>query len=101
VGLARAKELALTSRPFGAAEAQAMGLVARVVPHADLEAEAGRAASELLEAGPEARRAWKRAVHANLPPLDEEAVEASYRTAEAAEGFAAFVGRRPPAWAPR
>lgn len=101
VGMARAKELALTSRPFGAAEALAMGLVARVVPHADLEGEAERAAYELLEAGPQARRAWKRAVHANLPPLDEEAVEASYRNAEAAEGFAAFVERRPPAWAPR
>ena len=101
VGMARAKELALTSRPFDAAEAQAMGLVARVVPHHDLEAEAERAAYELLEAGPQAQRTWKRAVHANLPPLDEDAVEASYTSAEATEGFAAFVERRPPDWSPR
>ncbi|HVW34679.1 MAG TPA: enoyl-CoA hydratase/isomerase family protein [Acidimicrobiia bacterium] len=101
VGMARAKELALTSRPFDAAEAAATGLVARVVPHDDLEAEAEKAARELLEAGPQARRAWKRAAHATLAPLDEEAVEASYRTAEAAEGFAAFVERRPPTWTPR
>jgi enoyl-CoA hydratase len=101
VGMARAKELALTSRSFGAAEALAMGLVARVVPHEVLEAEAERAALELLEAGPLARAAWKRAVYAQLPPLDEAAVEASYRTAEAAEGFAAFIERRPPAWSLR
>ena len=101
VGVARAKELALTSRPFDAAEAQAMGLVARVVPHEDLEAEAERAAHELLEAGPEARRIWKQAVHAGLTPLDERAVDASYRTAEATEGFAAFVEHRPPEWSPR
>ncbi|GAA5063649.1 enoyl-CoA hydratase/carnithine racemase [Thermocatellispora tengchongensis] len=98
IGLARAKELALTSRPFGAAEAHAMGLVARVVPHDDLHDEAERAAYELLEAGPAARAAWKRAAHAHLPPVDERAVTASIGTAEAREGFAAFAERRPPSW---
>jgi enoyl-CoA hydratase/carnithine racemase len=99
--MARAKELALTSRSFGAAEAQAMGLVARVVPDEELHAEAERVAVELLEAGPEARAAWKRAAHAHLPMVDERAVDASIDTAEAKEGFAAFVERRPPRWSPR
>lgn len=101
VGMARAKELALTSRSFGAEEAHAIGLVARVVPDEQLHAEAGRIALELLEAAPEARAAWKRAVHARLPGVDERAVEASINTAEAKEGFAAFAERRPPRWSPR
>ncbi|MFI5958882.1 enoyl-CoA hydratase/isomerase family protein [Cryptosporangium sp. NPDC051539] len=100
VGLARAKELALTSRPFGAAEAQAMGLVARVVPHEHLHAEASAVASELLQAAPRARAAWKRAAHASLRPVGELAVEESIGTTEAEEGFAAFLERRPPAWRP-
>ena len=98
IGLARAKELALTSRSFGAAEAHAMGLVARVVPHEDLHSEAARVASEILESAPFARTAWKRAAHAQLRPVDELSVEASIGTEEAKEGLAAFVARRPPAW---
>jgi enoyl-CoA hydratase len=101
IGVARAKELALTSRSFGAVEAQAMGLVARVVADDQLHAAAEQAAFELLEAAPEARAAWKRAVHAHLPVVDEHAVGASIDTAEAKEGFAAFVERRPPRWSPR
>ncbi|TDD33107.1 enoyl-CoA hydratase/isomerase family protein [Actinomadura sp. KC06] len=98
IGLARAKELALTSRQFDAAEARAMGLVARVVPHDDLHDAAERTAYELLEAGPQARAAWKRAVHEHLPPVDERSVATSIGTAEAKEGFAAFAERRLPPW---
>jgi enoyl-CoA hydratase/carnithine racemase len=101
IGLARAKELALTSRSFDAAEALAMGLVARVVLHDELHAQAERAAHELLEAAPEARAAWKRAAHAHAAPVDDRAVDASIRTSEAKEGFAAFLERRPPAWSLR
>src|SRR5215831_8574258 len=38
VGMARAKYLLFTAQYFGAAEALAMGLVSRVVPHAELDA---------------------------------------------------------------
>ncbi|SDH07684.1 Enoyl-CoA hydratase/carnithine racemase [Sinosporangium album] len=98
IGLARTKELALTSRSFSAAEAYAMGLVARVVPHDDLHDEAERTAYELLEAAPGARAAWKRAVHTHIEPVDERSVAASISTTEAEEGFAAFAERRPPSW---
>lgn len=101
IGMARAKELVLTSRTIDATEAHAIGLVARVVPHDQLRAEAARTAYELLEAGPSARVAWKRAARAQHGPIDESAVEASYQTEEAQEGFAAFAERRPPRWSPR
>jgi enoyl-CoA hydratase/carnithine racemase len=101
VGLARAKDLALTSRSIDAEEALAMGLIARLVPHADLDEAAHGVALDLLEAAPAARASWKRAAHEHIGWVDHEATERSYRTAEAEEGFAAFVERRPPAWSPR
>lgn len=101
VGMARARDLALTSRSFDAAEAQQMGLISRVVPPEELVAEAQAVALDLLEAAPEARRSWKRAMHSHIAPVIEDEVEASYRTPEAQEGFASFVERRPPTWSPR
>lgn len=100
VGLARAKDLALTSRSIDAHEALDLGLVSRVVSHADLHGEAERVALELLEAGPTAAATWKATAHARVGALDHAAVEASYATEEAAEGFAAFLERRPPRWSP-
>ena len=100
IGLARAKELALTSRSFDAAEARDIGLVARVVPHEDLHEEALRVAGELRRAAPGARAAWKRSAHAQGEVVDEHAVGSSIRTDEAREGFAAFLAGRSPAWAP-
>ncbi|WP_164478358.1 enoyl-CoA hydratase/isomerase family protein [Mycolicibacterium stellerae] len=101
IGLARTKELALTSRPFSAHEALAMGLIARVVSHDDLHEAAMRTVDELCEAAPEARAAWKRAAHQHISLVDERLVEASINTAEAKEGFAAYADHRPPSWSPR
>lgn len=101
IGLARAKELALTGRVFGADEAWDMGLVGRIVPHANLNDAATEAAATLLEAGPEARREWKRLAHQTLRPVAAAEVARSIATTEAAEGFTAFAARRPPAWSPR
>lgn len=101
VGLARAKELALTARSFSADEALSMGLIGRVVPHSDLEDAAERIASDLREAGPAARAAWKAAAHQHIPLVDDRSVGASIRTAEAYEGFTAYAERRPPVWSPR
>jgi len=100
-GLARAKDLALTGRAFGADEAYQMGLVARIAPHDRLAAAATEVAAGLIEAAPDARRAWKQLAHGALRPVRAEAVAASISTAEAAEGFAAFLERRPPHWSPR
>jgi enoyl-CoA hydratase/carnithine racemase len=101
VGMAVAKDLALTGRQFDAEEARAIGLAGRVVAHAALRDEARSVAMDLLEAGPEARLAWKRAAHAGFPAVTASAVLASIATEEAAEGFAAFAEHRPPRWSPR
>lgn len=47
VGPALTKELVMTCRPFGAAEAKAIGLVNRVVPASELDDEVDRLASQL------------------------------------------------------
>jgi enoyl-CoA hydratase len=101
IGLARAKELALTSRSFSADEALAMGLITRVVPHDELHDAATAIVAELREAAPAARAAWKRAAHQHVLPVDAQGVQASINTPEAKEGFASFADRRPPAWSPR
>lgn len=48
LGLAKAKELALTGRPLSGTEAVACGLVNRAVPFAELEEEAYKVARELV-----------------------------------------------------
>ena len=59
VGLARARELALTGRMVGADEALAMGLVSRVVPAARLQDEASQLAEQLAAGPPLAQRFLK------------------------------------------
>ena len=51
-GLARAKALMLLGEEFGAAQAQAWGLVWKVVPDADLEATAARVSGQLAALSP-------------------------------------------------
>ena len=90
----------MTGRWMDAAEAVACGLVARVVPHDELEAAAARAAGEMLRCAPEARFQFKRIVNGLYPPVDQMTFEASIRSDECAEGFRAFVEKRAPSWVP-
>src|SRR5262244_4059130 len=55
VGMARAKYLLFTAQYFGAAEALAMGLVSRVVPHAELGAAVDETIAWVRETAPGAR----------------------------------------------
>lgn len=100
VGLANARDLLLTGRRIDAHEAQRMGLVARVVPHEELEVETTRAVGELLAAAPNTWRETKRILNANYAPVDQMTFDASFRSDEAMEGFRAFKEKRPPAWVP-
>lgn len=100
VGLARARDLVFTARRFDAAEALAMGLVARVVPHDELAAATREAVAKLLRGAPEARWQMKRIMNERYGSIDGMTLDASIAGPEVVEGFRSFVERRPPSWIP-
>jgi 2-(1,2-epoxy-1,2-dihydrophenyl)acetyl-CoA isomerase len=101
VGHKRAMELVLTNRSLTAAEALDWGLVNKVVPDAELMAEAGKLAARLAS-GPRAALAQARRLlrsEASLEAqLEDESrtISAQARTAEGTEGIAAFLAKRKP-----
>ena len=98
VGIARAKYLLFTAQYFTAAEALAMGIVSRVVPHAELEARVEETVRWIRQTAPRARTMLKRDLNRQLPPIDMPMFAESLAGDEVREGFAAFVAKRPPAW---
>jgi len=108
IGQARAMELILTGRTMTAHEAEAAGLVTRVVPaEATLDA-ALELAGTIAAMPPLAVRAAKRAVReAAERPLsaglaaERDAFFALFDTDDQAEGMAAFMEKRTPAWTGR
>lgn len=103
VGRARAMRLALTSERVGAEEALALGLVTYLLPDEEYVAGLGAVVDGLAAAAPLAVAATKKAVNAaTLTELEgafarERSGQAVLlRTADAAEGMAAFAERRPP-----
>jgi 2-(1,2-epoxy-1,2-dihydrophenyl)acetyl-CoA isomerase len=103
VGLRRAKEMILHNRILSAAEALEWGLIDRVVPVADLEAEAETAAAALA-AGPtvaygKMRRLLWRSLSVELDDqlaAELDAIVECGTTADGREGVRAFGERRPP-----
>jgi len=108
VGKRQARRLALTTTRVGAPEALAIGLVQQVVPLHELDAAVDRTVRELLAGGPAAQREIKQlfaqlAVGPITPEVRELTAQTISRvrgTAEAKEGFAAFLGKRPANWSP-
>jgi enoyl-CoA hydratase len=100
VGVALARDLLMTGRRVTAAEAERMGLIARVCAHDDLGAETDRAVRDILMAAPETRAQVKRLMNARYGDIDEMTFEASITTGEVIEGFAAFTEKREPNWVP-
>ena len=105
VGRGPALELLLTGDPIGSARALELGLVTRVVPADRLREEALALAGLLAERPPLAVAAIKRAVHLGLDgSLDDglrresEEFTRLFRSEDAREGIAAFLGKRQPAW---
>jgi len=106
VGKRHARRLALTMSRIRAAEALALGLVHQVSALDDLDTAVDAVVAELLAGGPHAQREIK-ALFAQLEvgPVTAEVRELSAQTisrvrgtAEAREGFAAFLDKRPPDW---
>ena len=102
VGMAQARDLLLSARKIDAAEAHRIGLVSRICKHEDLEAEARKAAIEILQTAPECRAHVKRMLNQQYAPIDYETMFVSLmsETSEAREGMTAFMEKRQPNWIP-
>jgi len=108
IGAVRARRLFLTAETFGAADAQAFGLVDRVAPRAELDAAVTAVAADLVKGGPTALAHAKALVRDVVAADPDDVAEltvgliARLRAGdEGQEGMAAFLEKRPPRWVPR
>jgi enoyl-CoA hydratase/carnithine racemase len=108
VGPRVALEILLTGDPLTAARACEVGLVNRVVPDADLRAEAQALAERIAGNAPLSVRAAKKTAYLSARMGIAEAFDEAeriwepvYLSADAQEGPAAFRDKRPPAWTGR
>ena len=99
VGVARAKHLILTAETFSAAEAERLGLIAKVAPHDELWKVVLQTAEAVLKTGPRARSMFKRIINERLPEPRVRHIIESHLSDESQEGCAAFAAKRAPAWA--
>jgi methylglutaconyl-CoA hydratase len=103
---AEAMEAFLRGHRFSAARAVELGLINRAVPAAELDAAVAEVLADLRRGGPNALGFCKRLVR-EVPAMSQKeafawtaALSADlFASKEAAEGMAAFLQRRPAAWA--
>lgn len=105
VGKAKAMEMCLTGRMMGAEEAEKAGLVARVVPAADLMAEAMKTAEKIASLPPMALVAVKEMVNSAFETTLAQGIVVERRlfeilaaTEDKKEGMEAFIEKRPGVW---
>ena len=103
VGKAKAMDLILTGRMMDAAEAERAGLVARIVPLANLVEEALKVAETIasmsLPSVLAAKEAVNRAFETSLAEgvrFERRVFHSLFATADQKEGMAAFIAKRPP-----
>ena len=101
VGVAVARDLMLSARPFDAAEALRLGVISRVVPHEELRSAALEAARQVLRTPPDARTHVKRMLNERYGIVDTQTMFwATYHSPEMREGMLAFMEKRQPSWIP-
>ena len=105
IGKAKAMEMCLTGRMMDAAEAERSGLVAKVVPLADLQSEALKTAEIIAGMAPLAALACKEMVNAAFETTLQQGVlferrlfHGIFGSDDQTEGMAAFVEKRPGVW---
>jgi enoyl-CoA hydratase len=105
VGKAKAMELCLTGRMMGAEEAERAGLIARVLPAAELLPEAIKTAQRVAAMSTPAvlsvKEAINRAFETSLAEgarFERRAFHALFSTNDQKEGMAAFIEKRPPSF---
>ena len=105
VGKAKAMEMCLTGRMMGTEEAERSGLVAKVVPAAELLDEALKTAATIAGMAPLAAIATKEMVNAAFEMSLSQGINFERRlfhglfgTEDQKEGMAAFVDKRPGKW---
>lgn len=106
IGVRQVRRYALSAERFDANEAHRIGLVHEIVPLAGLQAAGERMVDHLLANGPEAiaqtkacalRSAWSNVEEETFTELIKS--HATQRqSAEATEGFASFLEKRPARW---
>ncbi|MEY4606740.1 MAG: hypothetical protein RLY45_1500 [Actinomycetota bacterium] len=106
VGQKFAREIFFLGREYSADDAQRMGMVNAVVPHADLEREALQWAKEINGKSPTAQRMLKFSFNliddglVGQQVFAGEATRLAYGTDEAQEGRTSFLDKRDPDWSP-
>ncbi len=108
VGRKRALEMLLTGEPITARTAQEWGLVNRVVPADELDAEVERLVSQITRYSPTVIGIGKEAFYSQVE-LDEHraydltkaVMSANASLGDAQEGMCAFLEKRAPAWGAR
>lgn len=105
VGKAKAMDLCLTGRMMDAEEAERAGLVARIVPAADLVDEAVRAAAAIAGMAPLAALAVKEMIGmaqetglAQGAAFERRLFQGLFGTDDQSEGMDAFIEKRSPVW---
>src|SRR5258706_8112157 len=100
-----AMEMLLTGEPIDAKRALEWGLVNRVVPVQDLDAEVFKLAKTLASKPPATLAAGKRAFYHQMDmqigrayDLASEEIASSFAHEEGKEGTDAFIEKRPPSW---
>jgi methylglutaconyl-CoA hydratase len=105
LGEAMARRVFMSARLFGADEAVTLGLLARAVPAADLDAAVEAEVAPYLACAPGAVAEAKALARDLGPRIDEAVIERTiaalvrrWESPEAAEGIAAFFEKRAPSW---
>ncbi len=106
IGEGMARRVFMSARIFGATEAERLGIVAKALPAADLDAAVEAELAPYLKIAPGAVGRAKALARELGPKIDEDVITDTierladaWETDEAEEGIAAFLEKRPARWA--